>query len=134
MSKKIVVTQISEKEIWVNDCKLRLGEDNIIYNTAAKNPDEEQALAINEAIYKLANIPEGKVCMLIDITDTGRPTAKARKIFSSLEEMNQIRKHAFFGAHPVARILASFFITFNKRKNLAFFETKEEALAWLKEE
>ncbi len=133
MKEQITIQQISDREIWVNDCKLRLGEDNIIYNIAAKNPDEELALAINEAILKLVKIAEGKVCMLIDITNTGRPTAKARKIFSSLEDHDSIRKHAFFGAHPVARILASFFMSVNKKKNLAFFETKEEAIAWLKE-
>lgn len=133
MQEKITVQQIDDREIWVNECKLRLGEDNIIYNKAAKNPDEELALAINEAILQLANRVEGKVGMLIDITNTGRPSAKARKIFSSLEDHDKIRKHAFFGAHPVARILASFFMTANKKKNLAFFETKEEAMAWLKE-
>ena len=126
------IKQISEREIWVGDCRLYLGDDNIIYNTAAKNPDEEQALAICDAVNKLALIPQEKVCMLIDITNTGRPSAKARKIFSDLEENDQIRKHAFFGAHPVARILATFFISFNKRKNLQFFETKEQAMAWLK--
>ena len=127
------VKQISEREIWVGDCKLRLGEDNIIYNTAAKNPDEGQAIAICEAVIKLAETVQGKVGLLIDITDTGRPSAKARKAFLDLVEYEKLRKTAFFGAHPVAKILASFFISLNRKKNMAFFGTEEKAIAWLKE-
>lgn len=123
------VKQISEREIWVGDCKLRLEDNDIIYNIAAKNPDKEQAIAITNAVYKLAAIPEGKVSVIIDLTDTGRPSPEARKVFSEWEKNEKIHKTAMIGAHPVARMLANFMISFLNTNKVAFLNQKRKQLS-----
>jgi hypothetical protein len=42
-------------------------------------------------------------------------------------------KMAYFGMHPVARVIASFMMGVTRKQNMRFFKTREEALAWLKE-
>ncbi len=42
-------------------------------------------------------------------------------------------KVALFGLHPVARVVASFFMGATKKKDMRFYKTRGEALAWLKE-
>jgi len=51
-----------------------------------------------------------------------------------LIERKKVNKAALIGLHPVARVLASFFIGFAKNRRTRFFKSKEEALLWFKEE
>lgn len=130
MTATIEVIEISKQEIWVGDCKLKLVE-NVIYNTAAKNPDAEHAHLIVEAAIKLAKLANRKVNMIVDITDTGRPSPEARNVFAKEFENSQcFNKYAFVGANPVARILATFLMQITNKHNTAFFKTNKEALAW----
>ena len=71
--------------------------------------------------------------MLIDITKAKKQSPEARMTWKELSEHEKIEKIALFGLHPVARVLASFIIGQSKKKDMRFFKTKEEALAWLKE-
>ena len=48
-------------------------------------------------------------------------------------ENEKIGKVALFGLHPVARVIAAFIMGITRKKDMRFFKSKEEALAWLKE-
>ncbi len=122
-----------DREIWVGGNKLYLGEDNILYITNVGEVDEKTAIAIKEAVLKLANMVEGKINIITDLNKGGKTTPKARKIFKELSENEKAGKNALFGMHPVARVLASFYVGLSNNKDMAFFKTKKEALAWLKE-
>ena len=122
-----------EREIWVGKNRLYLGEDNIQYLTISGEIDEEIEIRINEASLKLVNMVEGKVNTLIDLNKAGKTSAGARKRQKEISEHEKVGKIALFGLHPVARVIAAFVIGRSKKKDMRFFNTKEEALAWLKE-
>jgi len=123
-----------DREIWVGENRLYLDEDNILCVTNIGEIDEKTAIEIKEAVLKLMNMVEGKVHTLTDLNKAGKTASQARKVFQGLAEHEKQGKNAFYGMHPVARMLASFFMGISKKKDMHFFKTKEEALEWLKEE
>jgi hypothetical protein len=71
---KIEVKQISERKIRINESKMYLGEDNILYVTVIGDSDENTAIAHLEVYQKLANIVSGKVNVVIDLNNAGKQT------------------------------------------------------------
>ena len=132
--KTVEIKQISEREIWVGENRLYLDENNILNIINIGEIDEKIAIKMKEAVRKLTNMVDGKVHTLTDLNKAGKTTPKARKIFQELADQGGTRKTALFGMHPVARVLASFVMGVSKKEDLRFFKTKEEALAWFKEE
>ncbi|GAG13094.1 unnamed protein product, partial [marine sediment metagenome] len=121
------------REIWVGENRLYLGEDNIIRITILGELDEETQIEINNAGYKLMNTVEGKVNALVDLNKAGKISPGARKREVEISEHDKTGKVALFGLHPVARVVASFFMGISKKKDMRFFKIEEEALAWLKQ-
>ncbi|OGS20674.1 MAG: hypothetical protein A3J83_05110 [Elusimicrobia bacterium RIFOXYA2_FULL_40_6] len=130
----VKVKQISEREYVIGVNRIYLNEDNIVCVSNLGEENEKSAIAMKEAYFKLANIVEGKTNVLIDLTNAGKSSPEARNIWKELTENEKTGKIALFGLHPVARVLATFVITISKNKSMCFFNTKEEALSWLKEE
>ena len=122
-----------DREIWVGENRFYLGEDNILYTTVVGDTDEGMAIAYREASNKLSNMVKGKVHSLIDINRAGRQTSEARKIGQERFEDEKTGKVALIGMHPVARVLGTFVIGMSRKKDFRFFNSKEEALAWLRE-
>jgi len=122
-----------DREIWVGENRIYLGEDNIIYETLVGGLDEKTVLAIYEASNRLTNTVEGKVNVLVDLSEAGQSSSRARKKGQEMLEDKIFGKVALFGLHPVSRVVASFFVGVTRKKDLRFFKTREEALAWLKE-
>ena len=123
-----------DREIILDAGRVYLGEDNILYTTIVGEVDENTAIAIREAQLKFMNVVEGKVDLLIDANKAGQPSSRARKIIQEgVLKYEKTGKVALFGANPVARVIASFVMGVTRKKDIRFFKTKEEALAWLKE-
>ena len=122
-----------ERELWAGDNSIYLGEDNTLRLTILGEVDEETEIGINEACFKLMNTVEGKLNTLIDLNKAGKTSTGARKKQVEISEHEKVGKVALFGLHPVARVVAAFFVGVTKKKDIRFFQTKEEALAWLKE-
>ena len=122
-----------EREIWVGGNRVYLGEDNILRLTILGEVDEETEIGINEACYKLMNMVEGKVNTFIDLNKAGKTSPRARKRQKEISEHEKVGKIVFFGLHPVARVVAAFLMGISRKKDMRFFKTEEEALAWLKE-
>ncbi len=125
--------QNKDREIWVGKNRLYLSKDNITYFFMVGEHDEKIASACGEAFLKLINIVEGKVNALGDLNKARKQSPEARKIWKELSEHEKVGKLALIGMHPVARVLASFVMGRTKKKDMRFFKTKEEALAWFKE-
>ena len=131
--KPVEIKQVSEKEIWVGEHRLYLGEDNINYITPSEGDmDEKRAIEASQASLRLMNMVQGKVNCLIDLNKAGQQSSGARKIWKEWSENEKTGKVALFGLHPVARVVASFFMGISQKKDMRFFKTREEALAWLK--
>ena len=122
-----------DREIRVGENRMYLGEDNLLCITIVGELDEETQIGINEAGYKLMNTVEGKVYALVDLNKAGKVSPGARKRQVEISEHEKTAKVALFGLHPVARVVASFFMGISQKKDMRFFRTREEALAWLKE-
>lgn len=122
-----------DREIRVGESRFYLGEDNIIYSTIVGDIDAEMAIAFDEATLKLMNMVEGKVNVFTDDNKAGTPLSEARKIMQEFIMHEKYGKLAIFGLHPVARVLASFIMGVTKKEDVRFFNSKEDALAWLKE-
>jgi hypothetical protein len=132
--KPVEIKQVSEREIWVGESRFYLGEDDIFFETIIGKQDEKTVLAALEYHNKFKNMVEGKMKMLIDINKAGQVSSGARKIAKQTFEDEKIGKVAFCGLHPVARVIASFVMGVTRKKDICFFKTREEALAWLKGE
>ncbi len=122
-----------DREIWVGENRLYLGEDNICYITVVGEVDEEIAIAIKEIDLKFKNMVEEKLNIIADLNKAGKQSAMARKIWRDMAEHEKTGKIAMFGMHPVERVLASFVMGVSRNKDMRFFNSKDEALAWLKE-
>jgi len=120
-----------DREIWVGENRIYLGEDNILCLTILGEVDEKIEIGINEACLKLMNMVEGKVNALVDLNKAGKVSPGARKRQVEISEHEKTGKVALFGMHPVARVVASFFMGISQKKDMRFFKTKEEALTWL---
>ena len=131
--KPVEIKQVSEREIWVGKNSFYLGEDNIFYITVVGEVDGKTAAAVTEIDNKFKSMVEGKLNIFADLNKGGKQSAEARKIWKEMTEDDRTGKIAMYGAHPVARVLASFVMGVSRKKDMRFFKTKEEALAWLKE-
>ena len=131
--KPIEIKQVSEREMWVGESRFYLGEDNINYIASFGGyMDEKQAIEASQAALRLMNMVQGKVNCLIDLNKAGQQSSKARKRWKEWGENEKTGKVALFGLYPVARVIASFVIGVTRKRDIRFFKTREEALAWLK--
>ena len=124
---------MEEREIHIGKSWYYLGEGDMIHAIMVGEVDEKTAHRHSEAGLKILSMIEGPVNVLIDINKQGKLSPEARRAFKELAENEKAGKVAIFGLHPVARVLASFFMGTTKKRDIRFFKTKEEALAWLKE-
>ena len=122
-----------DREIWVGESRFYLGEDNIFYITVVGEVDGKTAAEVTEIDNKFKSMVEGKLNVLADLNKGGKQSVEARKIWKEMTEGDRTGKIAMYGMHPVARVLASFVMGVSRKKDMRFFKTKEEALAWLKE-
>jgi hypothetical protein len=131
--KPVEIKQFSKREIWVGKNKFYLRDDNILVGIEVMTPDKKLAALENDAIFKLANLVDGKVDIVIDISETGQPTPEARNIYKDAIEHEKFGKVAIVGMNPVNRIIAHFVMGRTNKKDLRLFKTKKEAFEWLKE-
>ena len=122
-----------DREIWVGENRIYLGEDNMLCVTVSGEVDEKIEIGINEASLKLLNMVEGRVNTLIDLNKAGKTSLGARKRQVEMSEHEKTGKLALFGLHPVARVVAAFLMGVSRKKDMRFFKTREEALVWFKE-
>jgi len=120
-----------ETEAWIGKSRMVLSDD-ILFVQGVGDIDDEMALEIKDTANKFLDMVDGKLNILMDMDKAGKPSPKARKSYMELSEDERIGKVALYGIHPVAKVLASFVIGVTKKKDVRFFSSKEEALAWLK--
>lgn len=99
--------------------------------------DEDGERFLKDIIaYRDSNPPDKQLLhYLVDSSHQGKLTARTRKIFTDQSRTSDVGKVAVFGSNRFVRVMATFMIKASGRKNLSiqFFETEDEALAWLQE-
>ena len=127
----VEIREISEKEIWVEKCKVELGDDGIFYQSLAGDIDEEIVAALQKAFLKLINLVNGDIIAFVDLSESGMQYSKARKKAIAGFEQMKIKKIALYGVHPVAKVIANFFMSAANNDKVRMFNSKEKALEWL---
>lgn len=124
----------TDREVWLGENRLYLGQDDILYCTFVGDVDDECVKKSAEIAYEFAKKVKGKLKVIVDLNKTGMFTAIARKASKKYVEDKCIGKIALHGVNAVARVIASFVMGFSKKQDFRFFKSKEEALAWLQQQ
>lgn len=109
-------------------------EHQIIRNQSEGDFEDVDAKDQIIAIHKLADSIPGKVAVLNDLTNAGTASSGARKTYAETMKSDKISKHAFLGMRTMTRVIVSFIMKASGVKNTKFFDNKEDAIRWLKEE
>jgi|APFre7841882654_1041346.scaffolds.fasta_scaffold01608_15 hypothetical protein len=126
-------TNKEEKIVWE--------EDGIIRTGCVAAYGEERIKEFTGQFLKLLEAANGKGRALVDATASGGKATTSltgRKIYIEFGKQAIAEKIAIFGINTLQRVVASFIMkTINIGagiKELKFFEKKEEAIKWLKED
>lgn len=107
-------------------------EKGIVFNRAWGDFDfdttRKQAAAILEALEEV----DQPALVLNDLSEYGKATSGARKIYALLFQSTKIKKQAFICKKTVTRVMISFIMRAADVENIEFFEEEAEALQWLK--
>jgi hypothetical protein len=122
-----------DREAWVGQSRMYLGDDNMLYVDIVGDLTDDMAVPLKEGMLRLMNMKEGQVNVLADLNRAGKPSAEVKKKGKEVAEHEKFGKGAMFGLHPVARVIASFWMSMTRSEKIRFFKTREEALSWLKE-
>ena len=128
----IDIKQVEENEFLIGENRIIVIDNEIIYVEAVGEQTPEIADAIRGQYKKIMSRFPGKVHQLINLNRAGKNSPEARKLWEEINEYVFTGKVAVFGVHPVAKVLASFVIGVTNKKDIRFFSTEKEALAWLK--
>lgn len=118
---------MGEFEVWVD-------QYGFICAKIIGSHDQQQAEIIISKMNELIQQKQKTGHLLIDMTKTGRPTSKARKLHAENIKLQSefFRKAALYGASVLNRVMANFIIKASgKGKKVRYFSTKEEAVKWL---
>ena len=113
--------------------ELYMGQDDIL-RLVYTGPIEEGELDVFVAEYEVflgERTAESPLLMLSEATRAGKLSPEARKVFADLGQDPRLAKNAIVGVGRYARVIAGFINKAAGRDNIRFFETEEEALAWL---
>jgi hypothetical protein len=114
---------------------LKLDDDSILHLAIIGTFDQEDADAYMAEATELitANPPKQKMLILVDTKQaSGKMNPMARKMIMDLYRRNQEGKVAIVGLSPYVRVMTSMASKIMGQSRTGYFDTKEEALEWLK--
>jgi UDP-N-acetylmuramyl pentapeptide synthase len=107
-------------------------KEGIIRNKSRGDFEEEDAKKQMAELVEIVESKSGKVLVLNDLTEAGKASSGARKVYAQMLKSEGIAKHAFVGMSTLTRVIVSFIVRASGAENAMFFATEEEALKWLK--
>ena len=113
---------------------MRMGDDHILRVAFVGDTGERGAQAFIEALgpFLEATTETEPLYAILDATRAGKLSAKARNIFFGLNRDSRVGQVAVIGTRRYLRVLGSFILKATRRDNIGFFDTEEQAIAWLK--
>jgi hypothetical protein len=109
-------------------------DDNILRVVFVGDTGERGAQAFIEALgpFLEATTEAEPLHAILDATQAGKLSAKARKIFFGLNRDSRVGKVAVIGTRRYLQVLGSFILKATRRDNIRFFDSEEQAIVWLK--
>lgn len=112
-------------------------DDGILHVTLVGNVDPDEWNAYIEEYESFLESAAGTepVHFLVDVSEMGKASSRTRKaVVQDLRTPHsRVGKTAMVGTNRYARVLTSFLLKAVGRDDIRFFETTEEAVAWLKQ-
>jgi hypothetical protein len=118
----------------LGEYKVKVDSDGFIRATIIGIHDKDDAEKIIVEMNKLIKKHEQNCKILIDMTKTGRPTSKARKLhaINMKVQAEYFKKTAIFGGNAMNRVMANFIIKASGRGDkVKYFGTHQDAVSWL---
>jgi hypothetical protein len=114
--------------------EMRMGDDGILRVAFIGDMDREDVEAyIRDLAPFRATATEAKpLTIIVDTSRLGKASSAARKAFIGLANDPRIGRSALIGVNRYVRVLAGFLAKAAGRENYRFFDSEEEAVAWLK--
>lgn len=106
--------------------------DNIVRYTICASVNNDEAMSLSTIGKRYLEGGQAQY-VIIDLRRYMDFSASARKILVEFLQNDKIKKTAFFGGNVFVKTLAAFVIAAAGKKNVKFFDTEENALAWFKE-
>jgi len=122
------------REIQVGLNRIYLDDADILNYINVGEIDEACGYLSCMAMAKLDALVDGPVHYLVDLNRGGKLSPEARRLLREYSENRVQGKLALWGLHPVARMLAAFFFSATRKRDMRFFRSREAALAWLRED
>lgn len=117
--------------------ELDLRDDRILHVRFIGNvgPDEWSSYIRDYESFLESAAGTDSVHFLVDVNEMGKASARTRKaVVADLRTPNpRVGKTAMIGTNRYARVLTSFLLKAVGRDDIRFFETVEDAMAWLKQ-
>jgi hypothetical protein len=131
--KKVMFEKISDGEYFVNGTHILLLGNDIVYVEPHGEQSDESAQLLFELYLQHKFIGSTPTKYLINLNFAGKNSPGARKTWQQIGELETTLKIAYYGLHPVAKVLASFVIGFAGKRNSRFFFDRGDAIKWLLE-
>jgi UDP-N-acetylmuramyl pentapeptide synthase len=109
-------------------------KEGVIRNRSQGDFEEADARRQMAEILEIAESRPGKALVLNDLTEAGKASSGARKVYAQMLKSDKIARHAFVGMRTLTRIIVSFLVRAVGAENARFFASEEEALKWLRED
>lgn len=128
---------IKDKEPEGEKNKIWVGKDGILHLKVARTFIEEDVMELIKEVKETLGGFQAKAKILADMSTTSiiRSSQFRKRTAEQIMKMAKdpgFEKAAIFGGNAVMRTIASFIIMASGVKNMKIFETREEALKWLK--
>lgn len=120
-----------KNEKWVGQTRIRLVEGKLIQVDVHGGGDERRAMAIRDRVVELLEGVSVPVDVMVCLDRASKSNYKARRIWREMAHDPKFRKIAMVGAHPVARVLASFAMDLAGTTRMRFFATEQAAAEWI---
>lgn len=116
--------------------EIRMRDDGVLWVAQIGYVDEADMAAFLEGLtpFLEAATETQPLLILSDTSRTGKLSASARKLLAGLGRDPRLRKTAILGTGRYTRVVASFINKAAGRDNIRFFDSEQEAVAWLKAE
>lgn len=117
--------------------QIQMRDDGIVrinFANGALQHDEVDDFVRDFHVYLDAATPETPLRTLTISDQSGtKLSSKIRKAFADLNTDPRLGKSATVGLDRYVRVLVGFVLKATRRDNIRFFDTEENALAWLQE-
>jgi hypothetical protein len=113
--------------------ELGMGDDGILRVVLIGYMGKEEAEAfVEDTLPFRETVTEAEpLRVLWDASQAGKTSWAGRKAYNKLNSDRRVGKVAAVGANRYTRVLGSFVLKATGRDNIHFFDSEEEAMAWL---